>query len=356
MQEPNQIEKNKFLDDLKRAKESVQDIGKELGIDSTDLNILPAINVEDILSKASGNKLLSNEEREKVIAERAAKKRKEVNIVKKESGIKNIKQSKFPTRSNTYLKPGLRAIHLVMHDGIHYYDNEDYPYKHGADFTYRAIEGARHWGKECKKNAFEHLVSLQNNIRENIGKNSLDYPRWILISLSTSVLMDKDILDRLDELKEHTHCAGAYGFLTINDKGRFFEQNVQENTRGCYVQGDLTSTKWDYIVGHKFRDADKYRTICVHGPFIAIRGNTFMNIDFSHMARKTKFGFFHFMADISMECATRGYMVASIKTLCQQYDKINNYFNTPEFKIDQEVFFSKWKSKFPISIATQSAR
>lgn len=303
-------------------------------------------NIDGSIVEMAGDKLLSKEERLKNLTKKAAKKRKERNKEKKESGIRRPKQSRFNTRSDDYLKPNLRALHIILHD------NKGGPdiYKDGTDFAPRMAVGVAHFGNPCKKNVFERLYEVQEKLKEKIGLKPLDYPGWIIISNSSSIILDRDILTRLESLREKTHCAGSYGFERINSKGVFYEPARMEDTRGCYIQSNFKNNNWNFIVGHGFKNLDRYKIICVYGPFIAVRGSTFMSIDFNKLIPVTKTGFNHYMAEISMECVARGYNCASLQTICQQYDNIHNYKNDPDFAYDQAQFRERWKKYFPISI------
>lgn len=277
------------------------------------------------------------------MVDRAAKKRKDLNDTKKKAGIRPGKQSKFPTRSDDFLKPGLKSLHVVM------YTKESEIYKDGADFAPRMIIGTPAYGKKCKLNAYERLIKAQEKIKETIGDKNSDYPNWVIISSDSSMIMDRNILSRLGELKEQTHCAGAYGFENIGASGKWYNNDNQEEVRGAYIQGDMKSNVWDHIVGYQFKNSIKYKITVVHGPFIAVRGVTFMKINFHEMAKKYKYGFNHYMADISLECVDRGFFVATIKTVAMQFDKIQNYFQDKDFEHDQALFTSKWQKLLPIS-------
>lgn len=279
---------------------------------------------------------------------KATKKRQEKNSIKKELGMRPGKQSQFPTRSHTFLSEPIsdRAIHVILNQ------NRSEIYKDGADVCPRIMMGIPAYNKPSKKNAFEHLINLQEKIREARGENPKNAPKWIIISTDTSMVMDRNIITRLEELRPTTHAAGAYGFEQIRSSGRWYQVEAadQTNLRGCYIQGSMESTDWDFIVGSKFKESPKYRVMIVHGPFIAIRGETFMTIDFKEMADNCSQGFYHYMADISMECYKRGLLCAQIKTTCMQFDNLTSHINEEEFQQDQAYFTSKWQSSLPASI------
>lgn len=298
--------------------------------------------IEGSIKEAAGMRLLSKESKLKARKEIVKEKRMENYYEKKSEGIRPGKQSSYPTRGDAYLNSNLKALHIVMH-------NQCEIYKHGADVCHRMVVGAPHYGKPCVKNAFQLLMDVQDKLREKIGNSQKDYPKWIIISSGSSTIEDKDLLSRLDDLKDTTHCVGPFGFESIKPNGRFFEP-IPEHTRGYYAQGDINSISWDFVIGNGFKNSDKYRIVCVYGPFIAIRGSTFMSMDFSLMAEKCESGFQHFMVDISLECLKRGHVIGTIKTMSKQYDHIRNYIDTPEFKTDQAFFYEKWKSFFPVSL------
>lgn len=277
---------------------------------------------------------------------KASKKRKATNKAKKDAGIRPPKQSKYPTRSHTFLTEATsdRAIHAVLN---HKMTNI---YKDGADIAPRILMGIPGFGKECKKNAFEHLVTLQNKIRESRGDNPTKAPQWIILSNDTSMIMDRNMLSRLEELKPSTVVAGAYGFEIVRASGVWYNpaQNEQEFLRGCYVQSNMENTEWDFIVGHEFKRYTKAKTVLIHGPFIAVRGEVFMTIDFSDMASNMKGGFFHYMAHISMECHKRNQIAAQIKTVSAQFEKIGDMADDEMFEYDQSLFTSTWQDQLPI--------
>ena len=279
---------------------------------------------------------------------KAAKKRQTKNQAKKEMGIRGGKQSKYPTRSHSFLGEAIsdRAIHVVLNQ------SRSEVYKDGADVCPRIMMGIPAYNKPSKKNAFEHLIALQEKIKDARGENPKNAPKWIIISNDSSMIMDRNIITRLEELRPTTHAAGAYGFESIRASGRWYQVDAsdQSGLRGCYLQGNMDSVDWDFIVGSKFRESPRYRIQIVHGPFIAIRGETFMTIDFTDMAENTKKGFYHYMADISMECYKRGLMCAQIKTACMQFDNITMNLNDADVQHDQSYFTSRWQSELPASI------
>jgi len=287
--------------------------------------------------------------KKKAVKKKAQAKRKKVNKVKKGLGIRPSKQSKFPTRSNSFLKDPTsdRAIHAVLNH------KKTEIYKDGADICPRILMGIPAYGKTCKKNAFEHLITIQEKIKSYRGDNPANAPRWIILSNDTSMIMDRNLLGRLEELKETTHAAAGYGFERIRASGKWYQidaETEQSQLRGCYIQADVNDTSWDFIVGSKFKTSPRFRILIAHGPFIAVRGETFMQMNFTNMAEHVKGGFFHYMAEISMQCMKRGLMVAQVKTVSAQFENINDFKADPDFQIDQSYFASKWQSILPASI------
>lgn len=255
----------------------------------------------------------SNQEKKlKDMANRAAKKRKEKNTAKKKMGIRPAKQSKFATRNHSFIGEPMSDA------GIHVVLNANYTevYADGADFVPRIFLPIPAFGNRSKKNAFQHLISIQEKIKENRGDKPSNAPKWIIISNDTSMILDRNLLTRLNELMPTTHAAAPYGFQSIRSNGRWYEinSNEQNNIRGCYMQGYKDSTDWDFVIGSDFKQNPKWRILIGHGPFIAIRGESFMNIDFSYMAENSKFGFHHYMADISMEIHKMKHKIAQIKS------------------------------------------
>lgn len=314
--------------------------------------------IDSALEGAIQEKSNEKEAKTKAMKDKASKKRKQVNETKKRLGIRRGKQSKYNTRSHSFLGESQsdRAIHVVLNQ------HQTETYKDGADFAPRILMGIPGFGKTCKKNAFQHLMVVQEKIREHRGENPANAPKWIIISNDTSLILDRNILSYLDgngdpkkALNPTTHVAAPYGFQDIRASGRWYdiEGLPDYNCRGCYVQGNLNDSDWNFIVGSEFGSRPKSRVTIGHGPFIAVRGETFMQIDFSMMAENCIGGFFHYMADISMECVSRGLVVAQVKALSWQFDNITSHKNDDELLNDQSYFTSKWQSMLPRNIFTQ---
>lgn len=279
---------------------------------------------------------------------KASTKRKMMNNVKKGLGIRTTKQSKFNTRSHQFLSEAVsdRAIHVILNQ------HRSDIYKDGVDICPRILMGIPGFGNSSKKNAFNHLITVQEKIKTSRGDNPSNSPKWIIISNDSSMLNDRNLITRLDELNPSTHVAGAYGFQEIRASGRWYDVEgfPLHNFRGCYMQGVMDDINWDFIVGHEFKTKPKNRVLIIHGPFIAIRGETFMQLDFTDMANNCISGFYHYMADISMQCSARGLIVAQIKSSCMQFDNITAHRTDEDMINDQSYFTSKWQSNLPRSI------
>lgn len=279
--------------------------------------------------------------------DRAAQKRKDSGVVKKEVGIGgNPKQSKFSTRADHFLADNLRAVNIVLNhkqSGI---------YIDGADPCPRLLMGHPAYGNACKRNAFEHFINLQKKIKEFRGEDPKNAPGWIIINNDTSLIADRNIVTRLDELRSSTGVASAYGFEKIRAHGRWYDitENDQSNIRGCYIQGHMDKIDWDFVVGSQFKQSPRYRIVIAHGPFVAIRGELFMSIDFNDAAEKYDGGFYHYMAEFSMECIKRGFSVATVKTTAIQYDNLMLVRGTESFEKDQSIFTSRWQNLLPNAI------
>lgn len=302
----------------------------------------------DALDSAIEEVQAEKDARTQAMKDKASKKRKVVNETKKKLGIRKGKQSKFNSRSHSFLGESQsdRAIHIVLNQ------HRTEIYKDGADIAPRILMGIPGFGNTSKKNAFEHLITIQEKIRENRGDNPANAPKWIIISNDTSIILDRNLISYLEELRPNTHAAAPYGFQEVRASGRWYdiEGLPAHNLRGCYVQGSMYNNDWNFIVGAEYNSRPKTRVMIGHGPFIAIRGETFMQIDFSGMAENCKSGFFHYMADISMECASRGLLVAQVKALSWQYDNITSHRDEEDLLNDQSYFTSKWQRMLPISI------
>ena len=193
---------------------------------------------------------------------------------------------------------------------------------------------------------------MQEKIKHARGDNPSNAPKWIIISNDSSMINDRNLVTRLEELNPSTHAAGSYGFQEIRASGRWYDVEgfPAHNFRGCYIQGAMEEINWDFIVGHEFKTKPKNRVLIIHGPFIAVRGETFMQLDFAEMSEHCIGGFYHYMADISMQCASRGLVVAQIKSSCMQFDNVTSHRTDEEMMNDQSYFTSKWQSMLPRSI------
>lgn len=336
-------EKN-VKDILKKNKEGADLVPESLGDDFFEGDGMIGAALDEAMEAQESEKKKKVEDAKA----RQAEKRKEKNKAKKELGIRRPKQSKFSTQKHSFLGEPMSDA------GIHVLLNAEYTeiYADGADFAPRIFLPRPAYGNKSNKNAFNHLITIQEKIRENRGDKPEDAPEWIIISNDTSMIMDRNLLPRLKELRSTTHAAAPYGFQTIRSNGRWYEirENDQNHIRGCYIQGNKENTDWDFVIGADFKKSPRWRVVIGHGPFIAVRGESFMKIDFSYMAENTQYGFHHYMADISMEIHKMKLKVAQVKSSCMQFDTIREHREEDKFKHDQAVFTTKWQSNLPASI------
>jgi len=272
------------------------------------------------------------------------KKRDEEYHFNRSIGIRPPKQSKYSATGASLSSPTSdRSVWIVL--------NKDRTviYKDSADVSPRFMMGIPAYGKQCIRNAYEHLINFQNKLKETRDSNP---PKWVIISTDTAMLMDRNLITRLEELRPTTAVAGAYGFQQIRQHGKWYQltQADMQLLRGCYIQGNMDNIEWDFILGEKFRDSSRYQILIVHGPFIAVRGELFKELNFEYLAKNSKEGYWHYMADISMECHKRNLMCATIKTNCMQFDKLSNHEKDEDFIHDQALFTSKWQDYLPASI------
>lgn len=303
-------------------------------------------NIEQAFDSAMKGIETAKNQKEKALKDKVSKKRQEVEATKKELGIRTPKQSKFPTQSDDFLSKPVsdRAIHVILNQHM------SKIYLDGVDIAPRILMGIPAFNKQCKKNAFEHLIRVQEKIREFRGNDPKTAPKWIIISNDSSMLHDRNLISRLEELKDTTHVAAPYGFSQIRASGRWFNLDTSDVYRGCYAQGNMNNIEWGYINGIGYEEVTRRRILIAHGPFIAVRGETFMSIDFKNMSEHMESGYYHYMADISLECHKRGYLIAQIKSMSSQYDDIMKVFSSSDVQVDHAYFTSKWQSILPISI------
>ena len=267
-------------------------------------------------------------------------KRKDRNKAKKEMGIRRGKQSKYSTRSYSFLQDHHTAIHLVMCS-----DSEIY--RDGADICPRILLGKAAFNKPSKKNAFVRLKEAQETFIEHMsGKN----PQWIIISYDTAMIVDRNIVTRLQSLRETTHVVAPYGTNTVRSSGKWWRAEAAQELRGTYIQASMDDLSWSYRVGSDLTRSDRYQVIIGHGPFIAVRYETFMEMDFTYMADNVKDGFQHFMPHISMEAYARGKMTAVVNTPCIQYDSLDRHLDDDNFSLDHMVFLNQWKQHLPAGL------
>ena len=112
----------------------------------------------------------------------------------------------------------------------------------------------------------------------------------------------------------------------------------------------VSNTDWRIILGQGFTEMNKRRTLIGAGPYIAVRGELFMQIDFKYMKDHSESGYYHYMADISLECEKRGFAVAQINSPSIQFDELKKHVDEREFQVDQSCFASKWQSMLPKNV------
>jgi hypothetical protein len=329
--DPEQLDK--ILDTLYENKE-VDEVDDDIVFDA----ISSALRSDDEISaeKEKERKLKQKKAKAKYIADKKIRR-----DVQRDYGMRYAKESKHPVVWNVINEGNYKMFHLVMQ--FHYTEI----YKDGADICPRIVLGQKHYNKKSNKNAFIRLQEAQTRMRDLVKGE--DRPEWIVISNDTSMITDRNLLARLNTMKSTTGAVGPYGFTSIRQSGKFFSVESAEHVRGAFAQCSMDGLDWSYLVGKDFSKASKFRAMVLYGPFIAVRYDLFMDIDFTYMAENAKKGNFHYMADISMEVNKRKQLVGVISTQCQQYDRISNYFDDKSFIDDQMVFITKWQEHLPLS-------
>lgn len=231
-------------------KKQIEIVNETTDIDAfDDIDISIMDDSEDTIDKAFDTAIKGIEnvknQKNKALKDKVSKKRQEVEATKKELGIRTPKQSKFPTQSDDFLSKPIsdRAIHVILNQHM------SKIYLDGVDIAPRILMGIPAFNKQCKKNAFEHLVRVQEKIREYRGNDPKSAPKWIIISNDSSMLHDRNLISRLEELKDTTHVAAPYGFSQIRASGRWFNLDPSDVYRGCYAQGNMNNIEWGYING-----------------------------------------------------------------------------------------------------------
>jgi len=234
--------KNSNLDiftNMRSKKKSILDSG-----DTTDDIFDGEDFIGNALDAAGEESDINDKKTKEALKKKASKKRQETNKIKKKAGIRPPKQSKHATRSHDFLKEeSVKALHVVLNK------NQTKIYMDGADICHRILMGIPAFNKPCKKNAFNHLITIQEKIQKARGTTTQPLD-WVIISNDTSMIMDRNLLTRLNELKENTHIAGAYGFERVRSSGKWYQlENAEEQTslRGCYIQANMsTSSPWSF--------------------------------------------------------------------------------------------------------------
>lgn len=342
--------------------EEEADLSQFLGGDTQRNEVIHLVEGEDdqFIEDAMDEFIESEEDKEDILKRNATMQRLEkrslIESVRRAAGVKKPKNSRFPTRSNDFLNDPIsdRGIYLILNQ--HRTDI----YKEGVDQCPRVMLGIPAYNNPCTKNAFEHLQNFQDKLKVIRKDNPAGQPKWIIISTDSAMISDRNILSRLDTLRPTTHIAGPYGFQSCPRSGTWFDPapgTPESEFRGCYMQGNMDNLNWHFNVGAGFKDHDRYKVALIHGPFIAIRGTTFMQLDFKRLSLKMKGGFYHFMADISMQiyeksvqCGKKDFFAAQISSPCMQFDNIRNHMNNADFAFDQALFVSRWQKVLPASL------
>ena len=287
-------------------------------------------------------------DKRKELKAKTVKNEKKTKAALKKAKVRTPKVAKHPGVLYQAVIEGYKCINLVIsHKDTHIYHD-------GADFCPKIRLGHKAYGKKCTQNAFERLTKVQDVMREHVPSGG--EPEWLIIQNDTSVINDRNLLARLSTMMPHTHAVGAYGFTDIRSSGKWYKADNPEHVRGSFTQCNMDSLDWHYMVGHGFKDNDRYKVSAIYGPFIAVRYETFMDIDFTFMTENSKDGFFHYMVDICLEVQKRGKYCASLATQAQQYDRISNYFDDPNFIDDHSVFITKWQETLQITCRVNKNR
>jgi hypothetical protein len=290
--------------------------------------------------------------KEKILAQREdwAKKRTKKNATRKRLGLVTSRQTTLTVKSHAFMSEAIAdtAVHFILNSS-----RSDF-YKDGADIAPRVLLGIPAYNKMSLKNAFEHLQIAQEKLKT--ARATMKQPEWIILSNDTSIISDRTLIARLKDLRETTHVAGAFGMEHVGSNGKWWQVSAAEEgqLRGCYVQAEAEGIGWDYVVGPKFRDGTKWRVLIVHGPFLAIRGDTFIRLNFDYMAANVRGGWNHWMADISMQVYGMKHMAAAIKTHSMQYHNMALLKDNEDFIHDQTVFNSRWQEQLPRSYRDQN--
>ena len=262
--------------------------------------------------------------------------------------LKQPKRGAVLTANSNYIFNAIRGLRVILHD------SNSTIYQDGIDSYPRKLMGISAYGKECTRNAFEHLMNLQELLLEGRGKKAEDAIPWLVISNTTSYLADRNILTKLEALKPSTGIACAYGSEFIRSSGRWYDvlPADQPRIRGHYYQCNTENTDEDVVIGHEYKKSQRYRILIADGPFIAIRGALFNQINFKEAAKNYEGGFYHYMADLSMEAYARGFATAAIHTIAVQFKDPHALIGTEGFEKDQKVFTARWQKQLPASITT----
>ena len=297
----------------------------------------------------NAKKTLAEERRKEIV-----KKKKQYDSKRKYLQKQKILTGHLSKPRSTKLTPmdwrtpaGKKAIQVVISR-----DNSKV-YSDSVVFAPRAVFGQARFGHESMRNAFDMLNDFQCQVKEHNGQRLDEAPEWIVIQTSKDIILDRNIVARLKELNDTTGAACAFGYDRINMDGNMWfypSPNTANYSRGYYVQGNENNIEWNHVFGTDPKNSKKYRILIGAGPFIAIRGRIFYQINFEELTREFYSGFCHLLPTLSMEIWKLGSPIAQISTLSMQFDNNERHIDDDEFIMDHEVFMKRYGKYFPLTI------
>jgi hypothetical protein len=293
--------------------------------------------VTDGLSRKDDDKKATQREKERVKKARyRAKKRKEVTAVKKAE----VKKEKKRPRLQKSIVADQFAVHLVYRYSL------VNTYKAGSKAANTIVMGNPAYGNVCKKNTFELLKVEQDRFREN------NYaPEWVIISRDDTALFDNDLRERLAGLPTYVHAVGNIGVTDVRKSGRFFSPADISTLRGSSLRSTNDDTlDWSFSKAPEFDNGTSWRVAMLTSMFVAVRGSTFMSIDFSDCANDYEDGVYHYIPEICMAVNKKGLHIGTVKTLCLQSDTISNHLSDESFLKDQQRFVLRWHDQLPLMV------
>lgn len=279
----------------------------------------------------------------KTASKKAAKKAVKKSVAKTDKSDVSVEVKEKPSSKKgmpKYLNDSDYAVHLVMK--MHMTDL----YKRGASPAPLKIMGNNAYGKECKKNAYERLALEQQAFKD------WDYkPEWIIITRDDVTILDTALIERLKSLKPHTHVVGPIGVKAIRRSGKFFAPDTVSDIHGMIIQGSLNNeVDWSMFKSEDYDARNATPVAAISAGFIAVRYQTFMEIDFDSMAQAAEDGFYHYAIDICLHALSRNRYVGVIKTIIRQADTIAPHSNEESFQKDHRAFVKRWASILPVRI------